>query len=313
MVRPVKLRCQNEVENPTEFDIVSRMNRTLLLRASVAAVFLVGGWIAYTQNRGGQPPQLNLNKVKDDLYEIEGDGGNVAVYITDDGVILVDDKFERDHDTIMERIKGVTSKPVKYVLSTHYHEDHSGGNAKMLSSNAEIISTANARKNILAHIQSNAGIIPTPARITFTQEEDVVLGGKEVRARFFGRGHTNGDAVMYFPALRTIHTGDLMAGTTPLIDYPGGGSLADWTTTLDEVLNDLDFDTVIPGHGAVTNKAGLLLYRNNVEKLQNRVKGLIRDGKKADDIGKIMIAEYGWVEKDLHFQGSLPGMMTEMR
>lgn len=289
------------------------MNRTLLLRASVAAVFLVGGWIAYTQNRGGQPPQLNLNKVKDDLYEIEGDGGNVAVYITDDGVILVDDKFERDHDTIMERIKGVTNKPVKYVLSTHYHEDHSGGNAKMLSSNAEIISTANARKNILAHIQSNAGIIPTPARITFTQEEDVVLGGKEVRARFFGRGHTNGDAVMYFPALRTIHTGDLMAGTTPLIDYPGGGSLADWTTTLDEVLNDLDFDTVIPGHGAVTNKAGLLLYRNNVEKLQNRVKGLIRDGKKADDIGKIMIAEYGWVEKDLHFQWSLPGMMTEMR
>jgi glyoxylase-like metal-dependent hydrolase (beta-lactamase superfamily II) len=104
-----------------------------------------------------------------------------------------------------------------------------------------------------------------------------------------------------------------MAGTTPLIDYPGGGSLADWTTTLDEVLNDLDFDTVIPGHGAVTNKAGLLLYRNNVEKLQNRVKGLIRDGKKADDIGKIMIAEYGWVEKDLHFQWSLPGMMTEMR
>jgi len=108
-----------------------------------------------------------------------------------------------------------------------------------------------------------------PARIVFTDESSVFLGGKEVRAHYYGRGHTNGDAVMYFPALKTIHTGDLMAGTSPLIDYPGGGSVVEWTKTLDRVLA-LDFDTVIPGHGAVTNKAGLLTYRNNVEKLRNR-------------------------------------------
>lgn len=287
------------------------MTRTLLLRLSAGIIFLVGGWMAYTQNRGG-PPQLALHQVKSDLYEIEGDGGNVAVYITNEGVILVDDKFDRDHDAIVERIKSITNQPVKYILSTHYHEDHSGGNAKFLSS-AEIISTVNARKNIVNHVQSNAGIFPSPARVTFTQETDIFLGGKEVRARYFGRGHTNGDAVIYFPALRTIHTGDLMAGTTPLIDYPGGGSLLDWTTTLDGVLSDLDFDTVIPGHGAVTNKAGLLLYRNNVEKLQNRVRDLIHEGKSADDVGKVMIAEYGWVDKDLHFQWSLPGMMREFK
>ncbi len=96
----------------------------------------------------------------------------------------------------------------------------------------------------------------TPAQVTFTDETSVFLGGKEVRARYFGRGHTNGDAVIYFPALRTIHTGDLMAGTTPLIDYAGGGSLVEWTKTLDGAMK-LDFETVIPGHGAVTNKAGL--------------------------------------------------------
>ena len=283
-----------------------------MLRISIAAVFLLGGWIAYTQNRGGQAAPLTINKVKDDLYEIEGDGGNVAVYITNEGVILVDDKFERDHDAIMDKIKSVTNQPVKYVLSTHYHEDHSGGNGKFLPT-AEIISTANARRNIVNHIQSNAGVFPSPARVTFTQETDLFLGGKEVRARYFGRGHTNGDAVIYFPALRTIHTGDLMAGNTPLIDYPGGGSLLDWTTTLDEVLQDLDFDVVIPGHGPVTTKAGLLAYRNSVERLQTRVRGLIHDGKSAADVGKVMIAEYGWVDKDLHFQWSLPGMMTEMK
>jgi glyoxylase-like metal-dependent hydrolase (beta-lactamase superfamily II) len=108
------------------------MNRTLLLRLSVGILFLTGGWIAYTQNKGG-PPQLKLNKVKGDLYEIEGDGGNVAVYVTNEGVILVDDKFDRDHDAIMKEIKSVTNQPVKYVLSTHYHEDHSGGNAKMFA------------------------------------------------------------------------------------------------------------------------------------------------------------------------------------
>jgi len=288
------------------------MSRTLVLRLSVGIIFLLGGWVAFTQNPGG-PPQLKINKITDDLYEIEGDGGNVAVYLTNEGLILVDDKFDRDHDAIMAQIKTVTNQPVKYVLSTHYHEDHSGGNAKMLANNVEIISTANARKNIVNKVQSNAGITPAPARVVFTEETSVFLGGKEVRAHHFGRGHTNGDAVIYFPALRAIHTGDLMAGTTPLIDYPGGGSLAEWTKTLDAVMKGFDFDTVIPGHGAVTNKAGLQTYRNNVEKLQTRVKGLVREGKSADDIGKVMIAEYGWADKDLHFQWSLPGMMREMR
>jgi cyclase len=97
-------------------------------------------------------------------------------------------------------------------------------------------------------------------------------------SRYFGRGHTNGDAIIYFPALRTLHTGDLMAGKTPLIDYPGGGSVVEWTRTLDEAMK-LDFDTVIPGHSPVTDKAGLLAYRHNVEKLRNRAAGMIREGK----------------------------------
>src|SRR5215472_1651421 len=176
------------------------MNRTLIARLSTGILFAVGAWMAYTQ--GNQPAKLNLNKVKDDLYEIEGDGGNVAVYITDEGVILIDDKYDQDHDQIVAKVKSVTDKPIKYILSTHYHADHSGGNAKFLST-AEIISTANARANIVAHKQSNAPPGVMPARITFTTEVAVSLGGKEVRARYFGRGHTNGDAVMYFPALRT--------------------------------------------------------------------------------------------------------------
>jgi glyoxylase-like metal-dependent hydrolase (beta-lactamase superfamily II) len=108
------------------------MTRTILVRVCAVAFLLLGCWIAYTQNQGGTPPPLTLNKVKSDLYEIEGDGGNVAVYVTDEGVILVDDKFEQDHDNIVAKVKSVTDQPIKYILSTHYHSDHSGGNGKFL-------------------------------------------------------------------------------------------------------------------------------------------------------------------------------------
>jgi cyclase len=286
------------------------MSRTLVTRISAGILFLLGCWLAYTQT-AKQPPPLTLNKVKDDLYEIEGDGGNVAVYITSEGVILVDDKFEQDYENIMAKVKSVTDQPVKYVVSTHHHSDHTGGNVKFIST-AEIISTANARANIVEHKQPNAPANLTPARVVFTQECSVFLGGKEVRARYFGRGHTNGDAIVYFPALRTIHTGDLMAGKTPLIDYTGGGSLKAWTQTLDDALQ-LDFDTVIPGHGPVTTKAGLVEYRNNVEKLRNRAAGLIHEGKSQEEVGEVMAAEFGWGPNSMQAQWSLPGMMKELK
>jgi len=285
------------------------MSSTLVTRIGAGALFLTLGWIAYTQNQA--PAKLTLNKVKDDLWEIEGDGGNVAVYVTGEGVILIDDKFDQDHQGIVDQVKSVTNQPIKYIINTHYHADHSGGNTKFLPT-AEIISTANARSNIVEHKQSNAPAGVSPARIVFTTETAVFLGGKEVHAYYFGRGHTNGDAVIYFPALRTLHTGDLMAGASPLIDYNGGGSIVEWTKTLDAAMQ-LDFDTVIPGHGVVTNKAGLLTYRNNVEKLRNRVSALVHDGKSQDEIAKAMTVEYNWAPGSLQQQWSVPGMIAELK
>jgi cyclase len=257
------------------------MTRALVVRICAAMLFFLVGWMAYTQSQGKQPPELKLNQVKE------------------------------DHEGIVAKVKSVTSQPVRYVLTTHHHSDHSGGNAKFLPT-AEIISTANARANIVGHKQPGAPPDMAPARVVFTQECEVFLGGKETRAIYYGRGHSNGDAIIYFPALRTIHTGDLMAGSTPLIDYAGGGSLVEWTKTLDAAMR-LDFDTVIPGHGPVTDRAGLLAYRNNIEKLRNRAAGLIREGKSQEEVGKVMTAEFGWAPNSMQMQWSLPGMMAELK
>ena len=114
------------------------MTKTTIIRLSAVVLFLVGAWVAYTQQ--GKQASNKLNKLKEDLYEIEGDGGNVAFYITNEGVILVDDKFEYDFNDIVDKVKSVTNQPIKYVLNTHHHGDHTGSNAKFLPT-ADVIST----------------------------------------------------------------------------------------------------------------------------------------------------------------------------
>jgi cyclase len=281
------------------------MLKTILVRLSTGVILSLGAWVAYTQTPSAPPPN-RIEKLKDDLYVIIGNGGNVAVYVTNEGVILIDDKFEPDFPDIMAKVKSVTSQPIRYVVNTHHHGDHTGGNAKFLPS-AEIISHVNARANIIQGKQ------PGAPRVVFSQETAVFLGGKEVRARYFGRGHTNGDAMIYFPALRTIHTGDLMAGTSPLIDYGGGGSVLEWPKTLDGVINSgWDFDTIIPGHGPIAKKTDLLTYRNNVEKLRARVTGMIKENKPKDEVAKVLTAEFGWAPNGLQMQRGFEGLFTEL-
>jgi glyoxylase-like metal-dependent hydrolase (beta-lactamase superfamily II) len=222
-------------------------------------------------------------------------------------VILIDDKFERDNADILEKLKSITDKPVKYVLNTHQHGDHTGGNAKMLAT-AEIIAHRNARLNMVE------AKMPGVPRVSFTDETEVYLGGKEVRARHFGRGHTNGDAAIYFPALKVVHTGDLCTiGGSPYIDYSAGGSAVEWTRTLDEIMK-WDFDTVIPGHGPVSKRADLMAYRQKFEAMRNQVSGMVRGGKSKDDVAKMLVADFGWQANP---QGlsmrSLDGLMAELK
>jgi len=271
---------------------------------------LAAGWLAWTQNPQA-PATLGSRKIADDLYVIalaKGvGGGNIALYLTDDGVILVDDMFDRDYASVMDQVRALSNKPVKYVLNTHQHEDHAGGNAKMLGASAEVIAHRNVRSNMVRLNQ------PGLPRVTFSDEMDVNLGGKEVIARHYGRGHTGGDAMIYFPARKVIHTGDLFLTNPPqpFIDYANGGSALEWTSTLDEILK-LDFDTVIPGHGPVSDRAGILKFKANFETMRGRIQAMVRGGGSKDEISGTLVTEFGWAKGGLAVQ-QVDSMIAELK
>lgn len=270
------------------------MHRLFLAATLAALLALASAWSAFTQSRPPRPAAVQ--RVADDLYMLTGEGGNVAAYVTAEGVVLVDDMYARNADDVLAKVKTVTDRPVKYVLNTHQHEDHAGGNVRMLPI-AEVIAHENARANL-----SRLGAPGLP-RLTFSDRFDVHLGAREVRANHYGRGHTGGDAVVFFPQARAIHTGDLFlsgpviprapGGGNIFIDYAEGGSIVEWTHVLDEVLK-LDFETVIPGHGPLATKADVVKFRAAFDGMRARVAGLLHQGKDKEDVTRVLVDEYGW-------------------
>ena len=268
---------------------------------AAGAIAIASADKAGLQQPTGEPFTTAIVKVKEGLYVIPGydgaaTGGNVAVRVTTDGAIIVDSKLPTLLTDIVDKVKSVTPLPIKYVLSTHQHGDHTGANAAFLR-NAEILMHRNARANM---IKQN---LPGPGRIVYNDQQSVFLGAVEVQMRYMGRGHTNGDSVIYFPDLRTIHTGDLVVwgkrsqGTTltPLMDYAAGeGSGKEWVATLDNVLK-LDFDTAIPGHGPVLTKAQIQQFRDKMQTLNQRMTTFIQSGGAKPDIAsKIKVDDLGW-------------------
>lgn len=281
------------------------MPSTRVVRCTAFAAALGGLWLAWTQ----QPPAppLQLEKVADDLHVLTGSGGNVAIFTTAEGVILIDDKFEPNVPEILENVKKVSDKPVRYVLNTHQHGDHTGGNEALLKG-AEILIQKNARANMATGKQ------PGLPRLTYSEEASVFLGGKEVRAHYYGRGHTNGDAVIFFPADRVVHTGDLFVAGAPFIDYANGGSGVAWPATLDKVL-ELDFDKVIPGHGPVMTKQELLAWKKSFETVRERITALKRSGKGKEEANAALKFDDlpGWAGSGRLWPRSFPGFYDEVK
>jgi glyoxylase-like metal-dependent hydrolase (beta-lactamase superfamily II) len=252
---------------------------------------------------------MRTEKVKDGLYVIRGpflpcttrgcrpngpdDGlihepGDVALRVTPEGLILIDDKYPENVADVLAQVKAVSSLPVKYLLNTHHHGDHASGNVNIRQMGIDIIAHKNIRANFLRIKQ------PGEPNIVFADQAAVYLGGVEVQLFYLGRGHTNGDTVIYFPDLKTVHTGDLIIDAMPVIDYDGGGSAIEFVKTIDNLLK-MDFDTMIPGHGRVMKKDDVRAYRARFAEMNRRMRELARKKVPKDQVqAQLKLDDLGW-------------------
>jgi cyclase len=210
--------------------------------------------------------EIKVTKVSGGVYMLEGAGGNIAASVGEDGIVIVDDQFAPLAEKIRAALQGlgITDKPVRFVINTHYHGDHTGGNVPF-SETSTIIAQDNVRKRLEAGgVGGNGASIhmenkPAPKAalpiITFGQDVTVHLNGEDIRALHFPSGHTDGDSIIFFPKSNVVHMGDdFVRYGFPFIDIDSGGSVQGMIAGLEKAISQLPTDVkVIPGHGALSN------------------------------------------------------------
>ena len=263
---------------------------------------------------------FRLQKITESVYALYGRGGNVGFFIGPDAVVVVDSQFRDLAPGIVEKIKSVTDKPIKYLLNTHYHADHVGGNEYFIHF-AIIIAHDNVRKRVLA---SPARVLSEyPPRLeqakqqgdaeaikffeeqiewakkvrieeiaapflTFDSEFRIYMGDEIIQVWHTPPAHTDGDAVIYFEKAKVLHMGDLLFyKVIPFIDVKGGGSARGYLSAIDKVASRVPTDVVIiPGHGEVTDLTGLKLFRQYIQDLIEAASRTRAQGKSKEDFLK---------------------------
>lgn len=271
--------------------------KTALVTTLAAALAMTAA--AQGRKGGGGRPVEPIQQVKPGLYMIAGAGANTEVRVTNQGLIVVDGKLagEKNYDDLMAQIKSVSNEPVKYLIVTHHHADHTGNNDRFLAAGVQVIGHENLKKNLETY---GANPKPAPPSMTYSgAEHTVTLGGVSVELHHFGRAHTSGDSVVYFPDLKTVAVSDVVTtgATGPLADYAGGGSFAEWPHVLDEVLK-LDWDTCIPGNGGPLTRADVEAYKTKVETFLSRAREAVAKGVPKDQLmAQIKTDDLGWTPR----------------
>ncbi len=248
-------------------------SRTLLVLAVVFGGAAVFGF--------GLVRTLDSERVTDDVHRLEGLGGNVAVLRTAAGAVVVDTmSFRMQGQRVRERAEQLGGGPVQAVINTHYHFDHTHGNPGF-APGTRVVSTARTLEHLTTRDAASwtGGAAQSLPNDTFDDTHDLRVGGKTIRCLHPGRGHTDGDLVVLFVEDRVLHTGDLVFHRRyPNIDFEAGGSVREWAATLDRVL-ELDFDRVIPGHGAITDRAGVEQFRAFMAELAGAAESAVAQGQ----------------------------------
>lgn len=244
---------------------------------------------------GEQRPEITIKteKLSDGLYVLFGRGGNIGLSIGEDGAYIIDDQFGPLSDKIKSAIDNISEQPVKFVINTHWHGDHVGGNENFAKSGSIIVAHDNVRKRMSTEQVSTLSGNTTPASpeaalpvVTFDSELSLHLNGDKMRVYHVANAHTDGDAIIYFENDNVLHMGDTYFNIGyPFIDTGSGGTIDGYIAAVERGLELSNKDTkIIPGHGPMSNKAELQEFVNMLKDLRNKIQSLKADGKSLEQV-----------------------------
>ncbi len=310
--------------------------RTIILRTMMRrlwipfAVCMFAGSLAAAQHDDLSKVEMKVTKVAGSVYMLEGAGGNIGASVGDDGIVIVDDQYAPLAEKIQAALKGITDKPVRFIINTHYHGDHTGGNA-YFQKQAPIIAHDNVRKRLeSAGGAGNGGSIHMDTKpvekealpiLTFDHDVTVHLNGEDIRALHFPAGHTDGDSIIFFPKSNVVHMGDdFVTYGFPFIDVESGGSINGMIDAVVQVISQLPKDVkIIPGHGPVSSVDDVWSYLAMLKGTRDAVETAIGKGETLEQMKKAKILDQwkkhsgDFVSEDAFLEtlyNSLTGKMT---
>ncbi len=237
--------------------------------------------------------QIETVKVREGVYMLLGGGGNIGVSVGKDGILLIDSQFAQLVEKIKEAIAKINSGPIRVVLNTNWHYDHTYGNELLGKSGAIIFAHENSRKRMISEQnfpELNVKMPPFPETalplVTFSESLTLHFNGDEIGVIHIENAHSDADIAVYFQKANVIHTGDLyFFGGYPFIDVPHGGSIDGMIGAADRILNMIDQNTkVIPGHGRLSNRDELQKFRNMLATVRDRIGRQIKEGKTIEEV-----------------------------
>jgi glyoxylase-like metal-dependent hydrolase (beta-lactamase superfamily II) len=242
--------------------------------------------------------EIKVHKVAGTVYMLEGAGGNIGVSVGDDGVLVVDDQFAPLAPKIRAAIRTVTDKPLRFLLNTHWHGDHVGGN-RAFSSDATIIAHDNVRKRMVSGSAPGSPFKVEPAGadelpvITFDRSLTVHVNGEDIRALHFAGGHTDGDSIIYFPVSNVVHMGDdFVTYGLPFIDVASGGTIRGLIENTERAIAELPDDVkIIPGHGPVSGKAEVRTFTAMLKDCVALVDAARKQGKTLEQVQQARVLQ----------------------
>jgi glyoxylase-like metal-dependent hydrolase (beta-lactamase superfamily II) len=249
--------------------------------------------LVIASRKAGETANVTVQALRRNVSALIGSGGNIAVLPGDDGKLIIDSGFAGTRGKIDAALSKLSSDPIKHLVNTHWHFDHTDGNEWMHSAGATITAHENTRKHLSTSTRvedwnftfpaSPAGAIPTEV---FTADKTLHLNGATIALKYYGPAHTDGDVSAYFIEADVLHTGDTWwNGYYPFIDYSTGGSLDGMIKAAEANLAMVtDKTVVIPGHGPVGGKAEMIEYRDTLATIRDRVAALKREGKSVDEV-----------------------------